>query len=66
MAKKKALTSKGFFSITGSDPRNGIVTLKKFGKGFLLTNTRIGLEESIATFSKAMDQYNFQINNSHK
>ena len=64
--KKPDLTEKGFKTITGSDPRNGTVVLKKFGKGFLLTNDRTGLEESIAAFSKATTRYNEEINNSHR
>jgi hypothetical protein len=62
---KKVLTTKAFFTISGTDPRNGIVTLKKFGKGFLLTNTRTGMEETIAAQTKAIEAYNIQINNSH-
>ena len=67
-AKKAAadLTEKGFQMIQGSDPRNGIVTLKKFGKGFLLTNTRTGLEKNIATFTKATAEYREQINTARK
>lgn len=64
--KKADLTEKGFVSITGSDPRNGIVTLKKFGNGFLLTNSRTGLEESIKAFTKATAAYDYEINNSQK
>lgn len=64
--KKPDLTEKGFVTISGSDPRNGIVTLKKFGKGFLLTNTRTGLEQPIAAFTKAVTRYNEEINNSQR
>lgn len=64
--KKPDLTEKGFTSISGSDPRNGIVVLKKFSKGFLLTNSRTGLEETIKAFTKAVTRYNEEINNSHR
>lgn len=64
--KKPDLTEKGFVEMKGSDPRNGIVHLKKFGKGFLLTNSRTGLEENHKTFTKASDRYNEEINNSQR
>lgn len=66
MAKAvKKLTSKKFFTISGTDPKNGIVTLKKFGKGFLLSNSRTGAEINIAAQTKAIEAYNDQINTSH-
>lgn len=65
-SKKPNLTEKGFKEISGSDPRNGIVTLKRFGNGFLLTNTRTGLEEKINAFTKATGRYNEEINNSQR
>lgn len=65
MAKAKNLTSKQFFSISGTDPKNGIVTLKKFGKGYILSNSRTGAVLKIADQTKAIENYNHQINTSH-
>jgi hypothetical protein len=61
----KVLTTKKFFTISGSDPRNGIVTLTKAANGLLLTNSRTELSKQFTCEQEAIAAYNHQINTSH-
>lgn len=62
---QKPVTAK-LEKIVGHDQKNGTVTLVAEGKGYRVTNDRTGYNEFVATRTVAVEEYNSQINNSHR
>lgn len=64
--KRKATkaTTRKMDSMSGHDPKNGLVSMVPEKNGYRVTNDRLGYSEFHATRIAAVGDYNFQITNS--